>query len=65
MESLDSTVGIEQILLSDEINESRRWIDNAEGVYKRDLIKTTEFINWVLENNKKLDVPICELRRAK
>jgi hypothetical protein len=36
---------IEQ-LLSEEINESKRWIYNAEGVYKRDLIKRIALINW-------------------
>lgn len=36
---------IEQIL-SEEINESKRWIYNAEGVYKRDLIKRIALINW-------------------
>jgi hypothetical protein len=35
---------IEQ-MLSDEINESKRRIDNAEGVYKRDLIKRIELIS--------------------
>ena len=50
---------IEQILF-DEINESKRWIENAEGVYKRDLIKRIELINWVLDNIKNHDTPICE-----
>jgi hypothetical protein len=34
---------IEQTL-QDEIEESNRWIDTAEGVYKRDLIKRIELI---------------------
>ena len=55
---------IEQIL-SDEINESKRWVDNAEGVYKRDLIKRIELINWVLDNMKNSDIPICELMESK
>ena len=40
-------MGIEQIL-QNEIQESKRWIDTAEGVYKRDLIQRIELINWVL-----------------
>jgi len=55
---------IEQ-LLSEEINESKRWIYNAEGVYKRDLIKRIGLINWVLENMKNSDVSICELMENK
>jgi predicted HNH restriction endonuclease len=39
-------------LLQDEIKESQRWIDTAEGVYKRDLTKRVELINWVLNNIK-------------
>lgn len=55
---------VEQIL-SDEINESKRWIDKAEGVYKRDLVKRIELINWVLDNMKNSNVPICELMESK
>ena len=40
-------MGIEQIL-QNEIQESKRWIDTVEGVYKRDLIQRIELINWVL-----------------
>jgi hypothetical protein len=57
-------VGIEQIL-SDEITESKRWIDNAEGVYKRDLLKRIELINWVLDNMKNPSAEICELMENK
>ena len=57
-------MGIEQILC-DEINESIRWIDNAEGVYKRDLLKRIELINWVLEYMKNPDVEICDLMESK
>ncbi len=28
-----------QQTLQDEIQESKRWVDTADGVYKRDLIK--------------------------
>ncbi|HJU79339.1 MAG TPA: hypothetical protein VJ599_07250 [Nitrososphaeraceae archaeon] len=55
---------VEQIL-SDEIKESKRWIDKAEGVNKRDLVKRIELINWVLDNMKNSNVPICELMESK
>ena len=29
-------------LLQNEINDSQRWIDKADGVYKRDLIKRVD-----------------------
>jgi hypothetical protein len=45
---------LEQLLL-DEIQESRRWVNTAEGVYKRDLKKRIELINWVLQNMKNPD----------
>ncbi|HJR85327.1 MAG TPA: hypothetical protein VJ772_08175 [Nitrososphaeraceae archaeon] len=57
-------MSIEQIL-SNEINESKRWIANAEGVYKRDLIKRIEVVNWTLENIKNPDISICELMENK
>jgi hypothetical protein len=44
-------MSIEQTL-KNEIQESKRWVDKAEGVYKRDLIKRIELINWVLDNMK-------------
>jgi hypothetical protein len=62
---LNSTIGnlivmtIEQILQG-EIQESKRWVDTAEGTYKRDLIKRIELINWVLENMSKSAISICE-----
>ncbi|MGI8719260.1 MAG: hypothetical protein ACR2KF_01930 [Nitrososphaeraceae archaeon] len=51
---------IEQTL-QNEIQESKRWMDKAEGVYKRDLIKRIELINWVLDNLKNPDTFICEI----
>jgi hypothetical protein len=36
-----------------------------DGVYKRDLIKRIELINWVLENMKNPDTNICELIDSK
>ena len=55
---------IEQILHS-EIQESKRWIGKAEGVYKRDLIKRIELINWVLEQMKNPDTFICAVIESK
>jgi hypothetical protein len=48
-------LSVEQIF-QDEINEFERWINTAEGIYKRDLIKRIEVINWVLENLKSPDI---------
>ncbi|HJR86010.1 MAG TPA: hypothetical protein VJ772_11675 [Nitrososphaeraceae archaeon] len=50
-----------QQTLQDEIQESKRWIDTAEGVYKRDLIKRIELVNWVIENMKNDGTDICKL----
>jgi hypothetical protein len=50
-----------QQALQNEIQESKRWVDTADGVYKRDLIKRIELINWVLENMKNPDNSICEM----
>jgi hypothetical protein len=58
------TYGLEEILFG-EIQESRRWVDTAEGVYKRDLKKRIELINWVLENMKNPDTPICNVIESK
>jgi len=57
-------MSIEQTL-QDEIIESKRWIDTADGVYKRDLIKRIELINWVLENMKNPEINICEVMESK
>ncbi len=57
-------MAIEQILQK-EIDESKRWIDTAEGVYKRDLIKRIELINWVLEQMKNPDTYICAVIESK
>jgi hypothetical protein len=46
---------IEQILQS-EIQESKRSVDNADGVYKRDLKRRIELINWALNNMKNPDI---------
>jgi hypothetical protein len=51
--------------LQKEIQESKRWVDTAEGVYKRDLIARIELINWVLEQMKKPDLRICDIMESK
>lgn len=52
----------EQTLLQ-EIEESPRSLDREkeEGVYKRDLKKRVELLNWVLENMKDPGINICAL----
>lgn len=57
---------LEQIL-KNEIHESKKWLDreNDESVYKRDLEKRIELINWVLENMKNPGVEICGLIESK
>lgn len=51
---------VEQILLL-EIEESKMRYDREkeECIYKRDLNKRIELINWVLEEMKKPDIQIC------
>ena len=57
---------LEQIL-KNEIRESKIWLDreNDDSVYKRDLEKRIELINWVLENMKNPGVEICGLIESK
>ena len=52
----------EQTLLQ-EIEESKRSLDREkdEGIYKRDLKKRIELLNWVLENMKDPNIQICAL----
>jgi len=54
-------MSILQTLLQ-EIEESKRWLDIEKDdlTYKRDLQKKIELINWVLENMKNPDIPICD-----
>ena len=56
----------DQTLLQ-EIEESKRSLDREkeEGIYKRDLAKRIELINWVLENMKNPDTNICALIETK
>jgi hypothetical protein len=59
-------MSVQQILLK-EIEESKRWLDieKVDSTYKRDLIKRIELINWVLEEMKNPDVPICNTIESK
>jgi hypothetical protein len=55
-------VGIEQIL-QNEVYESQRALNgpNDDTIYRRDHSKRIELLNWVLENMKNPNFPICEL----
>jgi hypothetical protein len=57
---------IEQILLQ-EIHESKRALDGPidDTIYRREHSKRIELINWVLENMKNPDIPICEIIESK
>jgi hypothetical protein len=57
---------LEQIL-KNEIYESKKLLDreNDESVYKRDLEKRIELINWVIENMKNPGIEICGLIESK
>ena len=57
-------MAIEQTI-QNEIQDSKRWVDKAEGVYKRDLTKRIELVNWVLEKMKNPEIKICELMESK
>jgi hypothetical protein len=61
---LTQHVSIEQIL-RDEIQESKRSIDKADGVYKRDLTKRIELIAWALDKMKNQSTPICQIIETK
>ena len=50
-------------LLQNEVKDSQRWIDleKENSVYKRDLIKRVELINWVLDNMKNSETNVCSV----
>ncbi|HEY9399616.1 MAG TPA: hypothetical protein VIP29_06955 [Nitrososphaeraceae archaeon] len=54
-------MSIEQTLQK-EVEESKRWLNTEkdDSTYKRDLAKRIELINWVLDNMKNTDTPICD-----
>jgi hypothetical protein len=56
-----------QCTLLEEIEESKMRYDREkeEGIYKRDLGKRIELINWALENMKNPDTNICALIETK
>ena len=55
-------MNLEQVL-QQEIEESKRWLDseNDDTIFRRDLKKRIELINWVLENMKNPKIQICDL----
>jgi len=52
-----------QQTLQEEIKDAQKWLqgEKEESIYKRDLRKRIELINWVLEEMKKPDINICAL----
>jgi hypothetical protein len=52
-----------QQTLQNEIEESKKWLDrpNDDTIYRRDLQKRIELINWVLENTKNPNNQVCNL----
>ena len=50
-------------ILQQEIKDSELWLSRKkeESIYKRDLKKRIELINWVLQNMKNPEVEICSL----
>jgi hypothetical protein len=59
-------MSIEQTL-QNEIEESKRWLEGPidDTIYRRDLGKRIELINWVLENMKNPDNQVCNLIKSK
>jgi hypothetical protein len=59
-------MSIEQTL-QNEIRESKKWLEGPidDTIYRRDLGKRIELINWVLENMKNPDIQICNLIESK
>ncbi|MDW0142908.1 MAG: hypothetical protein QOK82_07315 [Nitrososphaeraceae archaeon] len=57
---------VEQTLLRD-IEESQKALNGPsdDTIYRRDHSKRIELINWVLDNMKNSDFPICELIESK
>jgi len=54
-----------QETLQNEIKDAQKWVDKAEGVYKRDLRKRIEQINWALQNMENSGTNICALIESK
>jgi len=56
-----------QQTFQEEIKDAQKWLqgEKEESIYKRDLRKRIELINWVLEEMKKPDINICALIETK
>ncbi|HEU4468270.1 MAG TPA: hypothetical protein VFR61_04455 [Nitrososphaeraceae archaeon] len=54
-------------ILQQEIKDSELWLSRTqeESVYKRDLKKRIELINWVLQNLKNSEINICAVIESK
>lgn len=54
-------------ILEQEIKDSELWLSSTyeESIYKRDLRKRIELINWTLENMKNPNMEICSLIEAR
>ena len=59
-------MSVDQIL-QQKIKDTQVWLsrENEESVYKRDLKRRIELINWVLENMKNSDINICAVIESK
>jgi hypothetical protein len=56
-----------QQTLQNEIEESKKWLGQPidDTIYRRDLAKRIELINWVLDNMKNPNIQICCLIETK
>ena len=55
-------MNVKQTLLEEiQVSKLRYDREKEEGIYKKDLNKRIELINWVLENMKNPDIQICAL----
>jgi hypothetical protein len=59
-------MSIEQMLQS-EVQECQKALDGPidDTIYKRDLLKRIELINWVLEKMKNPNISICKIIESK
>jgi hypothetical protein len=57
-----NSMSVDQVL-QQEIKDTQVWLsrEKEESIYKRDLKKRIELINWVLQNMKNPNVEICSL----
>jgi hypothetical protein len=54
-------------MLQSEVQEYQKALDGPidDTIYKRDLLKRIELINWVLEKMKDPNIQICDLIESK